>query len=133
MHFAYFSNHRAAYGEILGHDLMSPYVLLKDEAKTKALEPNGSLIDTSKKNSGSAIDAASRSFLDYVDQLLETPRQNSSTGLLSPTDPGNRRKSMLDEPRSMKEAIDLAILRSNTAAFSPQNTNKFEIARGGRH
>ncbi|KAL1606855.1 Golgi membrane exchange factor (Ric1p-Rgp1p) subunit [Paraconiothyrium brasiliense] len=72
-------------------------------------------------------------FLDYVDNLLDRPRQNSSMGLLSPTDtiPG-RSSSLLDEPHTMKESIDLAILRSNLTGAANQSANRFEIARSGR-
>ena len=54
-------------------------------------------------------------------------------GLLSPTEtiPG-RRSSMVEEPQSMKESIDLAILRSNLTGASNQSSNRFEIARSGR-
>lgn len=124
-----------ARGEILGHDLMSPYIILRDQARTEAIEagtPNKERPNKATASTGS--DAASHEFLDYVDKLLDRPTHDMHGGLLSPTDPGLRRKSsFMEEPKSMKEAIDLAILRSNTAAFSPQSTNKFEIARSGRH
>lgn len=39
---------------------------------------------------------------------------------------------MVEEPQSMKESIDMAILRSNLTGASNQSSNRFEIARSGR-
>ena len=71
-------------------------------------------------------------FLEYVDNLLDRPRENSSMGLLSPTDTVPGRSSIQEEPQSMKEAIDTAILRSNLTGAANQSANRFEIARSGR-
>ncbi|KAF2190632.1 Rgp1-domain-containing protein [Zopfia rhizophila CBS 207.26] len=122
-------------GEILGHDLMSPYIILRDKARTSSVEPernipNGSPVK--KAVAGSKPDnSAFTEFLDYVDNLLDRPRRNSSMGLLSPTDtiPG---RASIAEPQTMKEAIDLAILRSNLTGAANQSANRFEIARSGR-
>jgi len=71
-------------------------------------------------------------FLSYVDSLLNRPRQNSSYGLLSPTEPNSRTLSPIgEEPGTMKESIDLAILKSNIANSSKQSTNRFKITRSG--
>lgn len=126
------------HGELLGHDLMSPYIILRDQAKVKTIEapkqadmrPSAVLDDKSAARSNeSTVD----DFLSYVDDLLSRPRQNSSLGLLSPTEaPRSRRQSSIEEPGSVKDAIDMAILRSNTATESQQSANRFEIARGGK-
>ncbi|KAF1997682.1 Rgp1-domain-containing protein, partial [Amniculicola lignicola CBS 123094] len=124
-------------GDILGHDLMSPYIILRDQARTTSVgpdspTPNGSV---TKKLSpaANADDPELTDFFDYVDNLLDRPRQNSSIGLLSPTDTIPGRLSLAsEEPSSMKEAIDLAILRSNVTGAANQSANRFEIARSGR-
>jgi hypothetical protein len=53
-------------------------------------------------------------------------------GLLSPTDTIPGRSSIAEEPQTMKESIDLAILRSNLTGAANQSANRFEIARSGR-
>ena len=79
-----------------------------------------------------AEDSAFNEFLDYVDNLLEKPRHSFGMALLSPTETISGRPSAAEEPQTMKEAIDLAILRSNVAGASNQIANRFEIARSGR-
>ncbi len=126
------------HGELLGHDLMSPYIILRDQARIQCLDsttPSSAVsvqhlkpIKTTETTQSSQDD-----FLAYVDDLLTRPRQNSSLGLLSPTENrGSRRPSFVAEPSSAKEAIDLAILRSNLATDSQQSANRFEISRNGR-
>ncbi|KAF2464953.1 Rgp1-domain-containing protein [Lindgomyces ingoldianus] len=123
-------------GEILGHDLMSPYIILRDQARTSTIEPDRSISNgsTAKKPATvpSSNDSAFKDFVDYVDNLLDKPRYNSSLGLLSPTDTIHGRRSIAEEPHNMKEAIDLAILRSNLTSAANQSANRFEIARSGR-
>ena len=126
-----------ARGEVLGHDLMAPYILLHDVARTisvsdsspvKQPEPTSNLND----------------FLNYVGALLNKSNATASSPgvLLSPTAPGprsftTRRHSSVGEtfePQTMKEAIDFAILRANhLTTHSPHGTlsNKFDIARSG--
>lgn len=124
-----------ARGETMGHDLMSPYIILRDTAVTSEVDPptNGSSIACKP----GPDDAGLKNFLSYVDNLLSDPQQNSSSGLLSPTEayPSNRRASSfaMEEPKSCKEAIDMAILRSNmTSGRISQSANRFTIARSGR-
>ncbi|RYP56368.1 hypothetical protein DL771_011924 [Monosporascus sp. 5C6A] len=121
-----------SHGEILGHDLSSPYVLLRDMAKVQALEKAPGQGEDSKNKtpqSGSSINE----FLLYVDELLERPRQQGA-GLLSPTAVGSssRRPSVFEEAGTAKEAIDLAILRANLTRNGGPSSNRFEIARNGR-
>ncbi|PHH81398.1 hypothetical protein CDD82_875 [Ophiocordyceps australis] len=121
------------YGEILGHDLMKPHVLLRDEAKVRSLEecskappPIQGTLDTST--------CTKNDFLNYVDELAA--RQGDGTGglLLSPTDSSNARRSLVsfDEVTTAKEAIHSAIMRSNMAGEGQQSPNRFEIARNGQ-
>jgi hypothetical protein len=125
------------HGELLGHDLMSPYIILRDQARVKVIDsPSDSNPDLTKKL---AIKTAAQSnestlgdFLSYVDDLLMRSRENSGQGLLSPTERKDRRQSSIEEPSTVKEAIDMAILRSNVTTGSQQSANRFEIARGGK-
>jgi hypothetical protein len=125
-----------SHGELLGHDLMAPYIILRDQARVKAVESIESLggskeleVKTTPKSNESTLD----DFLSYVDELLTKPRQNSSLGLLSPTDaPRSLQHSSLEEPVTAKEAIDMAILRSNVTTEAQQSANRFEIARSGK-
>lgn len=120
-------------GDTLGHDLMSPHIILKDEARTAAIESSqvrevltDNSFTTRRRNS------SSQSFLSYVESMLERQRQSSGIDLLSPSENGERSLTPTSEqPKSMKEAIDLAILKSNLAGSSKQSTNRFEITRGG--
>ncbi|KAH8677365.1 Rgp1-domain-containing protein [Xylariales sp. PMI_506] len=121
-----------SYGEILGHDLMSPYVVLRDLAKVHPYEKTTDIIDQ-RKNKPAETASTLHSFLAYVDELLERPR--NGTGLLSPTahGPSSRRPSTYEEAATAREAIDLAILRSNmSTSEAGQSTNRFEIARNGQ-
>ncbi|OAA54866.1 Rgp1 [Cordyceps fumosorosea ARSEF 2679] len=118
-----------SYGEILGHDLMSPYILLKDEALVKAVTKR-------KHGSKGRIHVESKGnmseFLAYVDELVTQTRDDRPSTLLSPTDGlDSRRPSMFDEVSSTQEAIHLAIMRSNLASEG-QSQNRFEIARNGK-
>jgi len=114
---------------------MSPYIILRDQARTSSLDANSLLSNSTTKkpvSDSKSHEAALSEFLGYVDNLLEKPRQNSSLGLLSPTETIPGRQSIAEEPQTVKEAIDLAILRSNITGFSNQSANRFEIARSGR-
>lgn len=124
------------YGELLGHDLMAPYIILRDQARVHSLDSTTLVSPTEPRNQKSK-DAKSPStledFLAYVDELITRPRQNSSLGLLSPTEAsGSRRASGIEEPASAKEAIDMAIMRSNLVNDQQQSSNRFEIARNGQ-
>jgi hypothetical protein len=126
------------HGELLGHDLMSPYIILRDQARIQSLDSatQSSTISSQNLKLMKTVEATQSSqddFLAYVDDLLTRPRQNSSLGLLSPTGTrASRRPSFVAEPSSAREAIDLAILRSNLATDSQQSANRFEISRNGR-
>ncbi|KAI7257480.1 hypothetical protein KC352_g10914, partial [Hortaea werneckii] len=143
-------------GEALGHDLMSPYILLRDAARTKSIAPSVNLPDSTfpnfeKRDTDYPKRKGSRhgleDFLRYTERLIEHQRATNGE-LLSPTTPTpsttpaalERRQSTADlQPSSIKEIIDLAILRSNVvegAAEKPsseaQSANRFNIARSGQ-
>lgn len=130
------------FGEILGHDLRSPYIMLRDQARIRTVDRSGSLYISRRSSeaelrekTGKSADPSStmNGFLSYVDELVNNPRQGPGASLLSPTAvSGSRRPSIFEEVSSAKEAIDLAILRSNLTAEGQQSANRFEIARNGR-
>lgn len=130
-----------SFGEILGHDLRSPYIMLRDQARIRSIEKKNSLYidrrtsDAELREKAKALDPGSNinGFLSYVDELVTESRRGSKSGLLSPTAAsGSRRPSLFEETTTAKEAIDLAIMRSNLTAEGQQSANRFEIARNGR-
>src|SRR3954452_8093353 len=85
----------SARGDVLGHDLLSPHIYLRDVARTWPLDGQTS----SRKSPESNLP----SFLDYATALLE--QQQSHSGLLSPTSAISthfRRTSSLGEPTTSK-------------------------------
>ncbi|KAK7544187.1 Rgp1-domain-containing protein [Phyllosticta citribraziliensis] len=130
-------------GEILGHDLMSPYVFLRDQATVLTVGDskmgNDRRVSNGRKAVGETKEALEE-FDAYVNNLLETAQQTARGGLLSPTAYPNqqgRRRSTIEDPpaSSMKEAIDFAILRSNLSSANTSNKspNRFSISRNGRN
>ncbi|KAF7594070.1 hypothetical protein BBP40_010207 [Aspergillus hancockii] len=118
-------------GEILGHDLMHPCVLLRDEARVQKVGSSPPPAAKPKSISGITWNSALE-FLTYVDDILEQRAQ--STILQPPETPLEKHPSydLSVNPLSCKDAIDLAILRSNQALHSSRSPNRFEIARDGR-
>ena len=120
---------------------MSPYILLSDRSRSSSITITGQNSQfpslkspTNQKSSSAALDE----FLSYADQLSKHSTSDSGA-LVSPTasQPPRRRSSFEDPtPNNMKEAIDLAILRSNLTSGSTdqpvQSNNRFTIARGGQ-
>ncbi|XXG97176.1 Proteasome subunit alpha type-2 [Hypoxylon texense] len=121
-----------SHGEILGHDLLSPYIILRDLAKVQSLDKSSTAASSKRSISERPPDSTYNGFLSYVQELLDRPHQG--LGLLSPTAtaPQSRRTSAYEEAASARDAIDLAILRSNLSSESGQSSNRFEIARNGR-
>ncbi|KAG5928664.1 hypothetical protein E4U42_000196 [Claviceps africana] len=119
-----------SHGEILGHDLMNPYILLRDTAVVKSLEKHAKV---HKPRSSFGLPATMNDFLSYVDELASRPQGSAAGALLSPTQTHNERQSSTHEHiTTAKEAIHLAIMRSNMASNGQQSANRFEIARNGQ-
>lgn len=118
-------------GDVLGHDLMSPYVILRDEAKVQKVAPTTPV--TLKNQSISGTWQSAGVFLSYVDEILE---QRARSNSLFPPGALSERRSSYDGPPphalSCKDIIDFAILRSNQAVQSRRSPNRFEIARDGQ-
>lgn len=116
-------------GEILGHDLMSPYVVLRDEAQVRS---GNKSLKSHKSKAPSSAPATFTEFLGYVDELIARPRNERDGGLLSPSVmTSSRRPSAVDDTMTAREAIRLAILRSNMTTDGQQSQNRFVIARNG--
>ncbi|KAF4585678.1 intracellular protein transport protein (Sat1) [Ophiocordyceps camponoti-floridani] len=115
-------------GELLGHDLMKPYVLLRDEALVRSVGRDSKAPAPTAAPDGPATMA---DFVSYVDGLLAGGGDRWSGTLQSPTDTGGTRRPLEDTGRA-KDAIDLAIMRSNMTASGQQSANRFEISRNGR-
>lgn len=120
-------------GEILGHDLMSPYILLQNDASVLSIgERPKARMPTANAAGMDTSDSSIQDFLVYVEATLDKNRQNSSLGLLSPTD--NIQSSLApasEVPSTIKDNIELALLRSNSTTPSKRSANRFEIARSG--
>ncbi|EME48611.1 hypothetical protein DOTSEDRAFT_67597 [Dothistroma septosporum NZE10] len=142
-------------GDTLGHDLMSPYVLLQDSARTAAVAQNPtstsgfpSFAARARPKKRKTPKQGLEDFLRYTERLMESPKDANGV-LLSPTSPTSpaglnntssqsRQASFADpHPANVKEAIDFAILRSNLVNQSgerseAQSVNRFNIARSGQ-
>ena len=146
-------------GEILGHDLTAPYIILRDQARSQQVELDayGKPVPTQKASKPATASKSSEAdFNSYVEKLLSSPRRNSSTGLISPTattapdfpSPGaatpssahSRRLSNypLPPPPPTRVLVDSAI-RMSTQPVPQREANNpttsqtnFTIARGGR-
>ncbi|KAJ5342634.1 hypothetical protein N7541_011758 [Penicillium brevicompactum] len=117
-------------GDVLGHDLMSPYVILRDEAKVQKVGP---VLPVKPHNESiSKTHHSATDFLGYVDEIL-AQRARSNT-LFPPGASPERRASIDGLPQMLtsKDMIDFAILRSNQAVNSRRSPNRFEIAREGQ-
>ncbi|KAG6029804.1 hypothetical protein E4U41_000273 [Claviceps citrina] len=121
-----------SHGEILGHDLMNPYILLRDTAEVKSL---GKHQKVHKPRASFGSPATMSEFLTYVDDLATRRQDSTAATLASPADthPQQRRSSTSSEHvTTAKEAIHLAIMRSNMASDGQQSANRFEISRNGQ-
>lgn len=121
-------------GEILGHDLMQPHVILKDLAKTSQLDdPRQDY--TTKQPTLNDIETSNIKFLEFVDTLLDRNRrrQSSSSIMMEAFKPAGGAYGSTQN--QVVKAIDHAIMTSNqvgTSSDSLTSPNRFEIASGGR-
>ena len=139
-----------ARGETLGHDLMSPYILLQDAARSSSVAPDLSRPFEVPKFAVKPVSNQTKSpkqgledFLRYTERLLEES-DDAHGALVSPTSPitptALRKESVTEQQASgIKDAIDFAILRANyvngpTKQKQPeaQSANRFNIARSGQ-
>ncbi|KAM5469277.1 Golgi membrane exchange factor (Ric1p-Rgp1p) subunit [Microsporum audouinii] len=118
-----------AQGGVLGHDLMQPYVVLRDEARVQSIDSAAHRLPTKETSISAKAWTSAPQFLSYVDEILK--QRDRPDSLMSPVTPGPPHLHH-DAPFSCKDAIDLAILRSNQSTASDQSANRFEISRSGR-
>ena len=118
-------------GEIFGHDLMQPYVVLRDSAQTAVIDgtPQDKVRTTAPEDE--RAETATQDFLTFVDTLLDkNRRRQSSSGTLDAASTLSNRNDL----QYAKHAINRAVLFSNqVSADSDRAPNRFEIARNGRH
>lgn len=116
-------------GTLPSHNLMSPTILLRDEATVTALEKPSAIPTTT---AAAKLPPKKRSsledFFSYVDALL-APAVDEHDSILSPTFHPTHKSPLYDPdepPVSALEAIDMAVLRGG----GPESL--FEIARNGQ-
>jgi RAB6A-GEF complex partner protein 2 len=115
-------------GEIFGHDLMQPYVILRDLAETAVID--GILQDKAQITApaGTTAESSPQDFLAFVDTLIEkNRRRQSSSGTLDAA-------SKSSDLQQAKHAINRAILFSNQVSTDVDRApNRFEIAQDAKH
>lgn len=122
--FSFFS----AEGNILGHDLMKPYLLLHDTARVSDI--HGPPQWKQRKRISTKTWTSAPEFLDFVDELLRQGSRSPRGSFVSGTGAESMDGS-IDNKLSCKDAIDFAILRSNQSAGTERSANRFEISRNG--
>ncbi|KIX04107.1 uncharacterized protein Z518_07660 [Rhinocladiella mackenziei CBS 650.93] len=116
-------------GEIFGHDLMQPHVILQDLARTKSISSPDNLQEETGTSTVRSDENSTTEFLQFVDTLLDrNRRRQSSTGTMDPH-LMNTDKDMGDSRKAV-QAINRAIFFSNQLQ-DESSPNRFEIARNG--
>lgn len=118
-------------GEIYGHDLMQPHVILRDLAQTKSiLAPEAHSDEPATPMTSQATDGE---FLQFVDGLLDrNRRRHSSTGTMDVFSASSHDTSGTGTRGKSLQAISRAIMFGNSLSDSDASPNRFEIARAGR-
>ena len=113
---------------------MSPHTILQNAASISVVDNVQEAGARSGDPSTLKVPGSSPTeFLSYVDKILNAPRLKSGFGLLSPTESDSRSHTpMSEEPSTMRESIDIAVLRSNFVTSSNRSANRFEITRNGK-
>lgn len=112
---------------------MSPYIFLHNDASVLAIsgpeKDNAPLLNTTKLPvSSSSI----QDFLSFTKATLDHTGQDTGSGLLSPTEDSQDHFAPASEvPSTVRDAIELALLRSNSTTSSKRSPNRFEIKRTG--
>ena len=110
---------------------MSPHTLLSDSAKVSSIDGPQLRDKDAGRSASRSVASYAHEFSLYANRLLEQASQQDSGGLLSPTE--DEPKSLVHgdgQQLSMKDIIDIAVLRGNSGS-SKRNVNRFEINRGG--
>lgn len=135
-------------GDITSHDLLSPYIVLRDQAQTGALStPAPQTLGDKQRANKRPSPSSEADFNHYVQSLLSNPRRRSSVSLISPmamssleertptasqSQTSLRRQSMAFIPLDMRALIDDAIRSGSGGAQPGTSRTNFTIARGGQ-
>lgn len=121
-------------GEILGHDLMQPHVILKDLAKTRQLD-NPEEDYTAKELTANDLETSNTKFLEFVDRLLDRHRRRQSSSSIMMESFKPQGGPVGSSQSQALKTINHAIMMSNQLGASSDSStspNRFEIASGGR-
>ena len=112
---------------------MSPHTILQNAASVSSVDnAQKAGVIPGVPSPSKTLNHCPTELFSYVEKILDTPRLESGLGLLSPTEIDLRSHTpMSEEPSTMREAIDIAIIRSNVATSSNRSANRFEITRNG--
>ena len=113
---------------------MSPYVILKDQARTASIARTLQKSSPTFSSAGNQLDAQTGSrndFMSYINGLLKPKEEKLNKPLLSPSATTSNNFSASDSPMSMQETINFAVSQSNMNTIGQQSANRFEIARAG--
>ena len=114
-------------GEIYGHDLMQPHVILQDAAQVSMLSDAQNLLDHYSARETTNHETT-QEFLGYVNTLLDkNRRRQSSSGTIDAMSKAFAQNDGNDAHR----AIERAILLSNQAGPTQNTSNRFEVVREG--
>ena len=121
-------------GDIFGHDMMQPHVILQDGAKTEDLGTSVEQPKGTSKLSVKVAKSAEEEFLAYVDGLLDTRRRRqSSSGTIDQSFRSSVSRN-IDKDVSAVSSIARAIAHCNqVSTANSQSPNRFEIARASKH
>ena len=116
-------------GEIYGHDLMQPHVILQDTAQVSPadFEISEELSDLAR-DTGTPQEKA-KEFLGYVNTLLDKHRRRQSSS--GTVDAMSAAFTQRDE-NTVRGYIDRALLFSNQSGPESKSPNRFEISREGK-
>lgn len=118
-------------GEVLGHDLMQPHVILKDMAATHQLD-DPEQVYAAKASSKADLEDSNAKFLEFVDHLLDrNRRRQSSSSIMMEAFKPNGGPVGSSQSQALK-VIEHAIMTSNYTSDSSTSPNRFEIASGGK-
>jgi RAB6A-GEF complex partner protein 2 len=124
-------------GEVLGHDLMNPHVILRDMSKTQLLH-TGDAKSARRSAAAPTRNEGDAEFKAYVKELLEGTRKDSGAGLLSPTSTVPMYASPAGHPAKVqhpqvpaKELIDMAIAQQAASGSARTSSTSLQISRGG--
>ncbi|KAL9613939.1 MAG: hypothetical protein Q9167_001553 [Letrouitia subvulpina] len=120
------------HGDVLGHDLLSPHVIIHDHALISTSQESEPYPTSSLEPLNQGISRTSRrDFALYLNQILHGLSRNSNHGQLTPSDVVTKGSSTPREDLgSTKDAIESAILQSNLPSSSKLNFNRYEIMKG---